>query len=311
MNYDINIRHLEYFVKVSKLGSINKAAQALYISQPYLGKIMHDLEDTLGVCLINRSRSGVTLTPEGLDFLAHAKKILREMEGLRFLQHEETSAAEPLTVSMTRFSHIMESFSKVVIDHQHKGCPSFSHRLCEGNSDAVIEDVASGRAKVGVFHFDNRKRKEMVALLESKGLDYHFLVNVEPHIIISRKHPLIQQRRPVNLHTLSEYGFLWYLGQCDDYIYQLLGEGNQDREKMRSKITYLESRATLMYMISVSDCYSIGIHDFARQEESYQSTSIPIQNCGFMLEFGYATPANEPISNITNEFLLDLQKRLS
>ena len=37
---------------------------------------------------------------------------------------------------------------------------------------------------------------------------------------------------------------------------------------MRSKITYLSSRATLMYMISISDCYSIGIHDFAKQEAS-------------------------------------------
>ncbi len=69
------------------------------------------------------------------------------------------------------------------------------------------------------------------ALLESKGLEYHFLANIEPHIIISRKHPLLLQQKPVNLHTLAEYGFLWYLGQCDDYIYQLLSEGDQDAEK--------------------------------------------------------------------------------
>ena len=48
LKYDINFRHLEYFIKVARLGSINKAAQALYISQPYLGKIMHDLEENLG-----------------------------------------------------------------------------------------------------------------------------------------------------------------------------------------------------------------------------------------------------------------------
>lgn len=309
MKYDINIRHLEYFVKVSKLGSINKAAQALYISQPYLGKIMHDLEATVGVRLMNRSRAGITLTPEGMDFLARAKKILREMEGMERLYQKEASVEEPLTVSMTRFSHIMESFCEVVLRHKDK--PFFSHRLREDNATGVIEDVASGRVDVGVFHFDSRKQAEIIETLKDKGLKYHSLAKVEPHIFLSSRHPLIQQGRPINLHTLSEYGFLWYLGHCDDYIYQLLSEGSQDTEKMRSKITYLSSRATLLYMISISDCYSIGIHDFTLQVASYQTTSIPIQNCGFMLEFGYAVRADEPIKAITNEFLQDLKKRLS
>lgn len=168
MKYDINFRHLEYFIKVARLGSINKAAQALYISQPYLGKIMHDLEENLGARLFNRSRSGVTLTPEGMEFLTHSEKIIDEMEQLWFQKKkEQIKISDPLAVSMTRFSHIMESFSEIVLRHRDQ--PSFSHRLYEGNSDEVIEDVVSGRVDVGVFHFDSRKRREMEALLESKG----------------------------------------------------------------------------------------------------------------------------------------------
>ena len=157
MKYDINFRHLEYFIKVARLGSINKAAQALYISQPYLGKIMHDLEENLGARLFNRSRSGVTLTPEGMEFLTHSEKIIDEMEQLWFQKKkEQIKISDPLAVSMTRFSHIMESFSEIILRHRDQ--PSFSHRLYEGNSDEVIEDVVSGRVDVGVFHFDSRKR---------------------------------------------------------------------------------------------------------------------------------------------------------
>ena len=50
MSYNINLKHLECFIKVAQLGSINKAAQALFISQPHLGKIIHDLENEMGLC---------------------------------------------------------------------------------------------------------------------------------------------------------------------------------------------------------------------------------------------------------------------
>ena len=69
MPYNINLKHLECFIKVAQLGSINKAAQALFISQPHLGKIIHDLENEMGYLLLNRSNQGVTLTPEGEEFL--------------------------------------------------------------------------------------------------------------------------------------------------------------------------------------------------------------------------------------------------
>ena len=74
---DINLKHLEYFIKVARLGSINKAAQMLYVSQSHLGKIIHDLEETVGAPLLNRSRQGVTLTPEGNEFLERSVRILK------------------------------------------------------------------------------------------------------------------------------------------------------------------------------------------------------------------------------------------
>ena len=48
MSYDINLKHLEYFIKVARLGSINKAAPDALCSQSHLGKIIHDLEETVG-----------------------------------------------------------------------------------------------------------------------------------------------------------------------------------------------------------------------------------------------------------------------
>lgn len=65
MNMDMNLKHLEYFITVARLGSINKAAQSLFISQPYLGKIIKELENAVGAVLFQRTRGGVSLPLTG------------------------------------------------------------------------------------------------------------------------------------------------------------------------------------------------------------------------------------------------------
>lgn len=168
MSYDINLKHLEYFIKVARLGSINKAAQMLYVSQSHLGKIIHDLEETVGAPLLNRSRQGVTLTPEGNEFLERSVRILKEMEGMHLRPLKEMEKTEPLAVSMTKFSHVMESFITIVRRYQDQ--PEFIHRLYEGQLEDVIEDVVSGRADIGIFHFDSQRHEEIQVMAAAKGL---------------------------------------------------------------------------------------------------------------------------------------------
>ena len=204
MSYDINLKHLEYFIKVARLGSINKAAQMLYVSQSHLGKIIHDLEETVGAPLLNRSRQGVTLTPEGNEFLERSVRILKEMEGMHLRPLMEMEKTEPLAVSMTKFSHVMESFITIVRRYQDQ--PEFTHRLYEGQLEDVIEDVVSGRADIGIFHFDSQRHEEIQVMAAAKGLTYRFLSYVEPQIVISKDHPLVREKKPMTRENLANYG---------------------------------------------------------------------------------------------------------
>lgn len=308
MGLDINLKHLEYFITVARLGSINKAAQTLYISQPYLGKIIKDLESSVGTVLFQRTRGGVSLTPDGEDFIIHAETILKEMEKMQHFSNVSSASGHSLVVSMTKFSHIMECFIEVIKRHNDE--PTFVHRLSEGTPEEVIEDVYSGQANIGVLHFDSKRHGEMKAQLSAQRLKYHFISYIKPHIIISNKHPLILEQKPVNLHTLAPYGFARYLGQCEDFSYRIFSQNSQYNLNYGSRIVYLTGRASLMHLISNSDFYSIGIHDFSVQNSTYQALSIPIEDCNDMLEFGYILPEGTPASDITAEFIEGLTKRL-
>jgi DNA-binding transcriptional LysR family regulator len=74
----MELRHLRYFVTVAEELNITKAAVRLNVSQPPLSRQIRELEDELGVVLLERSPKGVRLTPVGRVFLKEARGILRQ-----------------------------------------------------------------------------------------------------------------------------------------------------------------------------------------------------------------------------------------
>jgi len=72
----MNIRTLETFVWIARLGSFRAAASRVYASQPTVSARIAGLEDKLGVDLFNRSAKKVTLTAKGREFLIYAEKML-------------------------------------------------------------------------------------------------------------------------------------------------------------------------------------------------------------------------------------------
>jgi LysR family transcriptional regulator, hca operon transcriptional activator len=77
----MELRHLRYFVAVAEEGSLTVAAEKrLHTAQPSLSRQMRDLEQELGVTLMNRVPRGIELTAAGRVFLDHARIALLQVE---------------------------------------------------------------------------------------------------------------------------------------------------------------------------------------------------------------------------------------
>jgi DNA-binding transcriptional LysR family regulator len=77
---DVELRHLRYFVAVAEEASFTAAARRVHVAQQVLSAQVRQLEDLLGVDLLERSARGVTLTPAGEAFLAGARETLQTLE---------------------------------------------------------------------------------------------------------------------------------------------------------------------------------------------------------------------------------------
>ena len=92
----MELRHLRYFIAVADAGSLTVAAeQKLHTSQPSLSRQIRDLEQEVGVQLMNRSAHGVELTSAGKAFLEHARMALVQAEAAKEAALRAAQPAKP------------------------------------------------------------------------------------------------------------------------------------------------------------------------------------------------------------------------
>ena len=70
----MNLLYIKYAVEIATCGSLNKAAEKLYVGQPNLSRAIKELESSLGVTIFERSTKGMVITPD-VKFSSNTQKI--------------------------------------------------------------------------------------------------------------------------------------------------------------------------------------------------------------------------------------------
>ena len=82
-NNKMEIKQLEYFAAAVEYGSLNRAAEKLYTTQPNVSRVLNSLEKELHVTLLERSNKGIKMTPQGEELYGHAMSILKHSNVIR------------------------------------------------------------------------------------------------------------------------------------------------------------------------------------------------------------------------------------
>ena len=102
----MELRHLRYFVAVAEALSFTKAAQRLRLAQPSLTRQVRNLEEEIGVRLLDRSKNQIAMTEEGRMFFLDAKKILAACaETIAAVQEIGRSGRRQLNIGYTADTH--------------------------------------------------------------------------------------------------------------------------------------------------------------------------------------------------------------
>jgi len=198
MDQRIKFRHLQTFLEVARQRSVGKAADALAITQPAVTRTMRELEDILGVSLLEKDGRGIRISHFGEVFLKHAGESLAAVQrGMDSLAQALKSEGPPVRIGTL---------------------PTASATIMP---DAVAEFLAIGTgSQVTIVSGENRVLLNSLRLGEldlvvgrlaapeyMTGLSFEPLYSEEVAIIVSPNHPLLA-RRNFTLGALANYTVL-------------------------------------------------------------------------------------------------------
>lgn len=147
----MNLKQLEYFVRVAELGGFTNAALVLSVAQPALSRQIRQLEVELHQNLLTRNGRGISVTEEGALFLERARGILEQVESVRQEIGDlkgspvgRVVVGAPQAVGKSLIVRLVRSF--------RERFPRASLDIVEANSALAYERILSGRIDVALLY---------------------------------------------------------------------------------------------------------------------------------------------------------------
>lgn len=154
----MELRQLRYFQTTAEIGSITRAAEALYIAQPALSQQITKLEAELGVRLFNRSVRGVTTSPAGDTLYRLTKPLLRQAETIAASVREQRDyAAGRFVIGMPgstgkilaeRLVRAMEKYPGILLEIVERPSADLLDLVVKGRVDMAIAVDAPRRRDI-------------------------------------------------------------------------------------------------------------------------------------------------------------------
>ena len=192
---DANLLKYMAFVKTVEYGSFTKAAEMLHYSQSGISRMIADLENEWHVSLLERSRSGVHLTSDGMKLLPQAKSLCSEYRKLQ-MQVDELNGLQSGLIRIGTFSSVATHWLPKIIREFQKDYPNIDYELLLGDYTEIEEWIAEGRVDCGFLRLPARPEFETVFLEQDRLL-----------AILPEDHPLSNKDR-IPLALLADEPFM-------------------------------------------------------------------------------------------------------
>ena len=307
-NNVMTIQQLKYTITIANQGSFNKASEVLYISQPSLTESIKELEKELNITIFYRSGKGVTLTNEGVEFLAYARELYGQFENVLERYGENESRKKIFSVSTQHYTFAVKSFVELV---KKLDTSEFEFAIREEQTQKVIDDVINMNSEIGILFLSSFNMPVIGKLLRQNHLKFHELISCEAYVYLWKGHPLANKER-ISFDELKDYPCLSFEQGGNGSMYfaeEILASYPYPR------IIRATDRATMLNLMVGLGGYTLCSGIICEELNGSDFIAVPFapddDHPGETMKVGYITKKNLLLSKVGKIYIEELKRTLS
>lgn len=296
----MTLTQLRYVIALADTHSMNKAARALFISQPSLSQAVRELEEEIGVTLFDRNNRGVRTTPEGEEFLGYARQVVEQYRLGEGRYIEKKNSKKRFSVSMQHYTFAVKAFVELV---KQFGMDEYEFAVHETKTYEVIENVKNFRSEIGILYINDFNRAVLEKLFRESELEFHAILNCGIYVYMWKGHPLAEKQE-ISLEELDEYPCLSFDQGANNSFYLA--------EEVLSTYAYkrlikANDRATLLNLMVGLNAYTLcsGIICESLNGSDYCAVKLRSQE---VMTIGYLKRKGAAISPMGQKYLEEIKK---
>ena len=296
----MTVQQLKYILKVAEVGSITEAAKLLFISQPSLSNSIKETEKEAGITIFLRSRTGITLTKDGAEFLGYARQVIQQMELLEDRYVTNLPGKVTFGVSSQHYTFTENAFVELV---KRFGQERYAFYYNETGTHQILDDVKNRVCDLGILYLSHESEVVMRKVIEETHLVFTELFSAKPHVFLQKDHPLAS-KKVVSVHDLAPYPRLNFVQGDYESVYfseELFSSIPVDKE-----IRVNDRGAIVNFMLGLN-AYTISSGIFPKYLNGENIISVPLAENETM-HIGYVLNENQELSELGKSYLEELRK---
>lgn len=297
----MTLTQLKYVIGIADAESMNEAAKTLFITQPSLSAAVRELEAEIGIEIFRRTSRGVTVTPEGEEFLGYARQVVEQYRLMESKYIEKREAKKKFSVSMQHYSFAVRAFVEMV---KQFGMDEYEFAVHETKTHEVIDDVRNCKSEMGILYLNDFNRKVLSKLFHEYDLEFHELLECGVYVYLWKGHPLAD-KKVIALEELAEYPCLSFEQGSHNSFYFA--------EEVLSTYEYkrlikANDRATILNLMVGLNGYTLCSGIISEGLNGPDYCAIPLQSEERMT-IGYISRKGAALSPLGQKYLEEIRKK--